>query len=100
MSAYFVANFSVLDHAMHDDYRSRVAATLAGYEVEVLVADADSTRLEGGPGAQTVVLRFASEAVLDRWYRSPAYQAILPLRLRSTTGLAVMARSFERPSRS
>lgn len=81
MSAYAVGNYIIKDSDKWAEYRSKVPATLApwggelvfrGHTVEVL---AGSHRHAG-----VVILRFADMAALSNWFRSPAYQALIPLR--------------------
>ena len=45
--------------------------------------------VEGGPEPKRVViLEFSDTAAVKRWYDSPEYQKILPLRLANSTGRA------------
>jgi hypothetical protein len=45
--------------------------------------------IEGGPEPKRVViLEFPDIAALKRWYDSPEYQKILPIRLANSTGRA------------
>ena len=42
------------------------------------------------PHPRLVVIEFPSRAAAEAWYRSPAYQQLLPLRLRSSVGNLVI----------
>jgi hypothetical protein len=42
------------------------------------------------PFQRFVVVEFPSREAAEAWYRSPAYQKILPLRLKSCTGNLVI----------
>ena len=45
--------------------------------------------IEGGPEPKRIViLEFADTAAVKRWYNSPEYQKILPMRLDNSTGRA------------
>ena len=45
--------------------------------------------IEGGPEPKRIViLEFADNAAVKRWYNSPEYQKILPMRLDNSTGRA------------
>ena len=45
------------------------------------------TKLEGDwPYSRAVVIEFPSRADAEGWYRSPAYQKLLPLRLKASRG--------------
>jgi uncharacterized protein (DUF1330 family) len=50
---------------------------------KVLEGTTDRTRL--------VVIEFPSQDAFDAWYHTPEYQAVLPLRLEATTGVAYLA---------
>ena len=67
-------------------YRDEVAATVEAYDGRFLVRDRDATLLEGeAPAGIMVVLEFPSPERAMQWYRSDAYQKILPLRLNNST---------------
>jgi uncharacterized protein (DUF1330 family) len=54
--------------------------------------------LEGSTSLpRTVVIKFASREAAMEWYNSPAYQAVLPLRLEATEGVAMLVDGFEAP---
>jgi len=95
MSAYFVFHNRVHDQAMLNDYVAKVGDTLAPYRPEILVLDSNSQVVEGTPPwPRTVVIRFESREIAMAWYNSPAYQAILPLRLDASEGFGVLVDSF------
>jgi len=87
---YIVAELEVTNREGYEDYRKQVPATIAAYGGRYLVRAGEATLLEGsgGPG-RMVVLEFDSPQRALEWYNSPEYQAILPLRLRNTTGRAI-----------
>jgi len=92
MSAYFVFHNRVHDAKKLQEYASKVGATLEPYHPEILVF-ADRAELIEGKTDQlrTVVIKFDSREAAMAWYKSPAYQAVLPLRLQATEGFAVLA---------
>ena len=62
-------------------------ASITQYGGKVLAVADNSELLDGGPMPErTVVVEFADAAAARRWYRSPEYQAALPIRLRSSEG--------------
>jgi uncharacterized protein (DUF1330 family) len=63
------------------DYIARIDATLAPYDGRFLVHGGDITPLEGTWDGDVVLIAFPSVAAARAWYDSPAYQAILPLRV-------------------
>ena len=95
--AYFIADLSALDT---DDevlrYRAQVPDTLAPFGGRFLVRGGAHAQIAGAPppGApearRIVMLEFPSMAEARAWYESPAYQAILPLRLRHMRGSALL----------
>ncbi|MBR0643020.1 DUF1330 domain-containing protein [Plastoroseomonas hellenica] len=62
------------------DYLQKIDATLAPYDGRFLVHGQPITVLEEGWVGDFVVIIFPDRARAEAWYRSPAYQAILPLR--------------------
>jgi len=87
MPAYIIVqeNFHG-DQAPFEEYRKHVMSTLEPYGGKFLSRGGKLSILEGEwPFERTVILEFASRKVAEDWYNSPAYQRILPLRLKSTT---------------
>ena len=98
MAAYFVFRNRVLDAARMQEYPSKAVPTLAPYNPEVLVLDENSQVVEGTTDLhRTVVLKFASREQAMEWYNSPAYQAVLPLRLGASEGNGVLVDEFVMP---
>ena len=83
---YFVANYTVTDPDGYAPYLPQVGAMLSGVDGGFGRGEV----LEGEPGASTVVLEFESREHFESWYRSEAYQAILPLRLDNSEGWALL----------
>jgi uncharacterized protein (DUF1330 family) len=89
MPAYFVAEVEITNPAGYEPYRAGVPATIAQYGGRYLTRGAATELLEGGPEPKRVViLEFANAAEVKRWYHSPEYQKILPLRLANSTSRA------------
>jgi uncharacterized protein (DUF1330 family) len=91
MAGYFVANYTITNHVEYQEYVAAVGSILEADGAENIVIDRDSDLLEGSAGQVTVVLRFATKAAAETWYKSPEYQAIMHLRTDSTEGIAVIA---------
>jgi len=67
-----------------DAYRSQAVPTVTAHGGRVIVAGGSITLVEGEwPHPILVVAEFPSRAAAEGWYRSPEYQKILPLRLKS-----------------
>jgi len=72
-----------------DPYRAAVPATLEQYGGRFLTRGGATELVEGGPEPKRVViLEFADKEAVKRWYNSPEYQIILPMRLDNSTGRA------------
>ncbi|GLY13596.1 hypothetical protein Kisp01_06120 [Kineosporia sp. NBRC 101677] len=98
MTAYAIAHFPTVD-LNHEvvEYLQRIDATLEPFGGQFLVHGAQTHVLEGEwPGA-AVVISFPDLASAQGWYDSPAYQAILPLRLRNSTGSAILVEGVQLP---
>jgi uncharacterized protein (DUF1330 family) len=92
MAAYVIVTETVHDQATFDAYRKQVMATLAPFDAKFLVRGGKLTIHEGKwPHAITIVIEFPSRAQAEGWYNSPAYQKIIDLRLKSSTGDFVIA---------
>ncbi len=87
MKAYVVVQETVTDEQTFVAYRSKVIPTLAPYHGRFVVRGGTLSILEGEwPHPRLVILEFPSRDAAMGWYRSAAYQAILPLRLASCQG--------------
>jgi uncharacterized protein (DUF1330 family) len=67
------------------EYLERIDATLAPYGGRFIVHGATPEELEGASPGTMVVIEFPDSAHALEWYRSPAYQSILPLRTENTS---------------
>ncbi len=81
MSACVIGHITVKDEEKWAQYRALVPATLAAWGGELLFRGTVDSVLAGShPHTDTVVIRFPDSAAVAAWYRSPAYQALIPLR--------------------
>lgn len=91
MTAYVIAVETIHDEAMFADYRRQVMPTLAAFGANFVVRGGALTVMEGDwPHRRTVVIEFPSRAAAEGWYASPAYQAIIDLRKKSSDGALVI----------
>ncbi|MBV8338023.1 MAG: DUF1330 domain-containing protein [Alphaproteobacteria bacterium] len=89
MPAYFVAELETTNPAGMEPYRAAVPATIAQYGGRFLIRGGATELLEGEPEPKRIViLEFADTAAAKRWYNSPEYQKILPIRLANSSGRA------------
>ena len=87
MPAYFVAEVEITNPAGFQPYGAAVGATLEQYGGRYLTRGGPTELIEGGPEPKRIViLEFTDKAAVKRWYESPEYQKILPLRLNNSTG--------------
>jgi uncharacterized protein (DUF1330 family) len=98
MAAYFVFHNRVLDAQKLQEYIPKAIETFAPYNPELLALDESSQVIEGSADLpRTVVIKFATREDALAWYHSPAYQAVLPLRLAATEGLAFLVDGLVAP---
>ena len=89
MPAYFIAEIEISNPTEMEPYRTAVPATIAQYGGRFLTRGGTTELIEGGPEPKRVViLEFSDAAAVKRWYGSPEYQKILPIRLANSTGRA------------
>jgi uncharacterized protein (DUF1330 family) len=91
MKAYVIVQETVKDEEMFAAYRNGVVATLEEFGGRFVVRGGQLTVVEGEwPHPRLVVIEFPSREAAEGWYRSPAYQELLPLRLGSSVGNLVI----------
>ena len=72
------------------EYIERIQGTLDPYQGRFLVHGAEVEEVEGPWPGTVVVIEFPDVESARAWYRSPAYQAILPLRTDNIDGSAIL----------
>lgn len=72
------------------DYLSGIDATLAPFGGRFLVHGGEIHGVEGEWDGDVIVIEFPDHESAVRWYESPAYQAILPLRTGHSNGIAAI----------
>ncbi len=91
MKAYLVVTLTVHDEAMFTEYRTQVGETAKPFGGQFLAAGGKVTVLEGQwQHPETVIVEFPSRQFAERCYESAAYQKIIGLRLKSTSGSLVI----------
>ncbi|MEV7431705.1 DUF1330 domain-containing protein [Nocardioides sp. NPDC092400] len=70
------------------DYLQRIDASMAPFGGRFLVHGGALSPLEGAWDGDLVVLEFPDVEAARRWYDSPAYRAILPLRTENSHSIA------------
>ena len=85
MKAYVIVQERVTDEQTFAAYRKEVLPTITAHDGRFLVRGGALSVVEGEwPLPRLVVIEFPSRAAAEGWYRSPEYQKLLPLRLKSS----------------
>jgi uncharacterized protein (DUF1330 family) len=93
MAVYAISDtVEITDPQMLAEYVQRIAPTLKKYGVKPLVAgNAGYETIEGIWQTQGMtILEFEDREHFERWYNSPEYQEILPLRMQATSNRALL----------
>jgi len=95
MAVYAISDtVEITDPQMLAEYVQRVPPTLEKYGVKPLVlvgGSAGYETIEGNWQSQgMIILEFEDREHFERWYNSPEYQEILPLRMQATSGRAIL----------
>ncbi len=91
MSVFLIGISRVDDDAKMAEYGAKAGGTLPP-DAKLVIADQSASVIEGSTDqTRVVVLEFPSEKAFRGWYESSEYQAALPLRLESTTGITYLA---------
>ena len=95
MAVYAISDtVEITDPQKLAEYVQRVPPTLVKYGVKPLVLVTGSTgyeTIEGNWQSQgLIILEFEDREHFERWYNSPEYQEILPLRLQATSGRSIL----------
>jgi uncharacterized protein (DUF1330 family) len=72
------------------EYLERIDATLAPYGGRFIIHGARPEVLEGDWRGDLIVIAFPDLERARAWYRSPAYQAIVPLRADNADGEIIL----------
>jgi uncharacterized protein (DUF1330 family) len=97
MTAYAIAhlrNPNINDDVL--EYIERIQDTMNPFGGRFLVHNATVDVIEGRWPGTVVIIEFPDAAQARAWYESPAYQAILPLRLRHIEGDAILVTGVDR----
>jgi uncharacterized protein (DUF1330 family) len=87
MAAYLLAQIDVTDPGAYKLYTDRTPDVIRQYGGRLIVRGGNPDALEGTlVASRVVIIEFADKAAARRFYASPEYQAILPLRLAASRG--------------
>lgn len=93
MSVYFVAQISIHDEPLYQQYLDGTSEVFARYNGRYLAVDSAPVTIEGSwPAGRVVIIEFPSEQDFRSWYESAEYQAILRHRLMSAQCNSVLVK--------
>lgn len=85
MPAYLIVNYDVENPERYGEYSAAAGPVMKiGEACQLLAFDPQSTKLEGDPGHQTIVLSFDSLEQAKEIYESGEYQKLVPIRQEAT----------------
>ena len=90
MAVYIIASFDVIDKEAYKPYVPGLMPILNKYGIETLVADFNTSPLEGQSRGVYVVMKCDSEETVRRWHDDPDYQPLKKLRERTTTNATMV----------
>ena len=94
MPAYFIAEVEITNPTDYQPYRDQAGPIIEQYGGRFVARGGKTELLEGSPEPQRVVIiEFADTAAARRWYNSPEYQAVLPIRLANSHSRAFIIES-------
>ena len=81
MAAYLIGHISIKDPSLWQEYIAGVKESLAPFEAEVIFRGRRAALLAGDHTYdQCVVIKFADQPSLQKWFNSEAYQNLIPIR--------------------
>ncbi|HEY5598911.1 MAG TPA: DUF1330 domain-containing protein [Kiloniellales bacterium] len=96
MAGYLVAHIEITDADAFKAYRAAVPAVIAKFGGRYLVRGGETEVREGEwPASRLVIVAFDSVDQARRFYESPEYQEILPLRLNASRGTLAIVDGIE-----
>jgi uncharacterized protein (DUF1330 family) len=82
MAAYIIVDVDVKDAKAFEPYKQPTGASVAQYGGRFIVRSSEYEVLEGDwRPTRLVVIEFPSLDAAKRWYESPEYRKVLPIRL-------------------
>jgi uncharacterized protein (DUF1330 family) len=92
MAAYVIADITVQDAELYEEYRLRVPAVIEKYGGRYLLRGGAFEVFEGEwRPSRLIVLEFPDMDALQRWYQSADYQALLSIRQRAARSNLIAA---------
>lgn len=96
MSAFLIAHVTIKNPDRFKEYGASASGTFAPFGGELVLKGKMSNVLEGNHSHQmAAIIKFPDMKSLNNWYKSDAYQAIIPIR---DEGADVTFVTYEEPS--
>jgi uncharacterized protein (DUF1330 family) len=89
MAAFYLNTYDVTDEVVYQSYVSKVGSIFNRYGAKVLAFDRDAIQVEGTRRDVNILIQFDSIDVALSCYNDPEYQAIKPLRIKSTINSSI-----------
>jgi uncharacterized protein (DUF1330 family) len=91
MAAYIIVDVDVKDAKAFEPYKQPTAASVAQYGGKFIVRSSEYEVLEGSwRPTRLVVIEFPSVEAAKRWYESPEYQKVMPIRLQHAVSMMLL----------
>jgi uncharacterized protein (DUF1330 family) len=91
MAAYIIVDVDVKDAQAFEAYKQPTAASVAQYGGRFIVRSSQYEVLEGNwHPTRLVVLEFPSIEAAKRWYESPEYRRVMPIRLQHAVSQMIL----------
>lgn len=95
MTVYILAQLSIHDRAIYDEYQSRFMEVFKPFGGTLLAVDDNVKTLEGDwPHTRFVLASFPDEASFRAWWDSPAYREIAKDRWAASDGSILLVQGF------
>jgi uncharacterized protein (DUF1330 family) len=96
VSCYVIAHVTVTNPEGYKGYTAETPGSISAYGGKFVVRGGAGSTMEGTmPGERHVVIWFPDRAAAERWYNSPEYQALIPIRQANSTGALAIVDGFD-----
>jgi uncharacterized protein (DUF1330 family) len=93
---YFFVEVEITDPAAYEAYRTKAPDIISAHGGRILVRGGDPQPLDGAaPDRRRIIVEFDSPEAVKTFYRSDAYQMVLPIRLRASNGFVCLLTGVE-----
>lgn len=89
MAAFYLNTYDVTDEVIYQEYVRKVVPIFNRYKARVLAFDREALQVEGTRRGVNIIIEFESIDVATSCYNDPEYQAVKPLRIKSTVNNSI-----------